>query len=189
VHQSDCIAKYEKDKPMKFNLEKSKEILRQTPATLNNLLNNLSGDWIRNNEGGESWSPYDIVGHLIHGERADWIDRIKIILEFGESKAFEPFDRFAQFKSSEGKFLGDLLQTFAELREKNIKELDSLNITEEQLNLRGQHPALGTVTLSQLISTWTVHDLNHIAQIVRVMSKQYADEVGPWKDYLPVLAR
>jgi len=174
---------------MKFNLEKSKEILRQTPSTVNNLLQNLSGEWIKNNEGGESWSPYDILGHLIHGDRADWMGRIKTILEFGETKAFVPFDRFAQFKSSEGKSLRDLLDTFAALRAENIEELDSLNITEEQLLLRGQHPAFGTVTLAQLISTWTVHDLGHIAQIARVMSKQYIDEVGPWKDYLPVLTR
>ncbi|HKJ80407.1 MAG TPA: DinB family protein [Ignavibacteriaceae bacterium] len=174
---------------MKFSIEKSKEILRQTPATLNNLLNNLSDEWIKNNEGGKSWSPYDIVGHLIHGEKTDWIGCIKTILDHGETKAFEPFDRFAQFKSSEGKPLEELLDTFASLRAANLKELDSLNITEDKFLLNGLHPAFGTVTLSQLISTWTVHDLGHLVQAASVMSKQYIDEVGPWKDYLPVLTR
>jgi hypothetical protein len=174
---------------MKFNLEKSKEILAQTPSTLKIMLSGLSGEWINNNEGGESWSPYDIVGHLIHGERADWMGRIKTILEYGETKEFVSFDRFAQFKSSKGKSLQELLEIFAELREENLRELGSLNITEDKLLLRGQHPVFGTVSLSQLISTWTVHDLGHIAQIARVMSKQYVDEVGPWKEYLPVLTR
>lgn len=174
---------------MKFDLGKTKEILRQTPYTLTNLLENLSTDWTMSNEGGESWSPFDVVGHLIHGDRTDWIQRIRIILEYGESKPFEPFNRFAQFKDSEGKSLPDLLGTFTALREANLKVLDELNITEEQLSLRGIHPELGGVTLSQLLSAWTVHDLNHIGQIVRVISKQYQNEVGPWKAYLTVLNR
>lgn len=174
---------------MEFNIAKSNEILRQTPGTLQSLLGNLSGDWINNNEGGESWSPYDILGHLIHGEKADWMGRIKTILNHGDSKPFEPFDRFAQFNTSTGKSMEDLLKEFALLRERNLEELASLNISGDQLKLRGSHPALGTVTLAQLISTWTVHDLGHLAQISRVMSKQYINEVGPWKDYLPVLTR
>jgi len=172
---------------MKFEITKTVEILRQTPYTLSQLLQNLSGEWIMNNEGGDSWSPYDIVGHLIHGDKTDWIQRIRIILEHGEAKPFDPFDRFAQFKNSEGKSLSDLLYDFTVLREENLKVLDGLNITSDKLNMRGIHPEFGIVTLSQLLATWAVHDLDHIAQIARVLSKQYTDEVGPWKKYLTIL--
>lgn len=172
---------------MKFEITKAVEILRQTPYTLSQLLQNLSGEWINNNEGGDSWSPYDIVGHLIHGDKTDWIQRIRIILEHGEAKPFEPFDRFAQFKNSEGKSILDLLNEFTVLREENLKVLDKLKITNDKLNKRGIHPEFGIVTLSQLLATWAVHDLDHIAQIARVLSKQYTDEVGPWKKYLTIL--
>lgn len=172
---------------MKFEIEKAKEILRQTPSTLTYLLQNLSDEWIKNNEGGETWSPYDVVGHLIHGDKTNWIQRIRVILEYGETKQFEPFDRFAQFKLYNRKSLPELLAIFIELRNDNLKILDELNITNEKLQLKGKHPELGTVTLSQLISTWVVHDLNHIAQIVRVIAKQYSNEVGPWKAYLSIL--
>ena len=174
---------------MKFELEKAKEVLRQTPVTLTTLLQPLSEEWIRNNEGEDSWSPFDIIGHLIHGERTDWIPRARIILEHGEAWPFEPFDRFAQFKASEGKSLAELLETFAVLRRDNLRALDELDITPEKLQRRGVHPDFGPVTLAQLLSTWTVHDLGHIAQITRVMARQYGDEVGPWKAYLPILTR
>lgn len=174
---------------MEFQLGHAKEILRRTPATLDSLLRHLPEEWIRSNEGPESWSPFDVVGHLIHGEETDWIPRAKLILEYGESRTFEPFDRFAMFEKSRGKSLGDLLDTFGQLREENLKELDKMNLKPEMLEKRGMHPELGVVTLSQLLSTWVVHDLSHIGQIVRVMAKQYGKAVGAWADYLPVLSR
>lgn len=171
---------------MKFDLHKSIGVLERTPKVVAAMLEGLNEDWIMSNEGGESWSPYDIVGHFIHGEKTDWIERSKIILAQSENKTFEPFDRFAQFENSKGKTLSDLLNEFAELRSENIAELRSLQI-EGQLNLKGIHPDLGEVTLENLLSTWVVHDLGHIAQLGRVMSKQYKDNVGPWLAYLPIL--
>jgi len=170
-----------------FNLKKAVEILRRTPAVLMSLLSDLSDEWIYKNEGGESWNPFDIVGHLIHGEKMDWIPRAKIILEYGEYKPFEPFDRFAQFKESEGKTLNDLLEEFAKLRKDNVDMLNKLNLNENDFNKTGIHPEFGKVTLKQLLSTWVVHDLSHVRQISRVMAKQYRNEIGPWKKYLPVI--
>jgi len=172
---------------MNFELAQAIEILSRTPATLNSLLRDLSDPWLVQNEGPDTWSPYDVIGHLIHGEETDWIPRAKIILEHGESRAFEPFDRVAMFEESKGKSIAELLDTFAELRAKNLCELESLNPTSELLDKRGRHPELGVVTLRQLLSTWVVHDLGHIRQVVRVMSKQYRDAVGPWKAYLSIL--
>ena len=143
------------------------------------LLLNLSDRWTRPNEGGETWSAFDIVGHLIHGEKTDWIPRAAIILSSNPTKEFEAFDRFAQFEESKGKSLLQLLEEFKLLREKNIQLLLSMEINEEKLSLTGTHPDFGVVTLSQLLATWVVHDLNHIAQVTRVMAKQYKDEVGP----------
>jgi len=174
---------------MDFQLDCAKQILRQTPVALTSMLNHLSGEWVLNNEGPDTWSPFDVVGHLIHGEETDWIPRARIILEHGEERAFEPFDRFAMFEKSKGKSLSDLLFKFELLRAANLEELDRMNLTPELLAKRGKHPELGIVTLSQLLSTWAVHDLNHIAQIVRVMSKQYSDAVGPWKEYLSILQK
>ena len=170
-----------------FNLKEATEILERTPAVLISLLSGLSDEWIYNNEGGESWTPYDIVGHLIHGEKKDWIQRTNIILEHGEDKPFEPFDRFAQFKDSEGKTLNDLLEEFEKLRKVNIDVLNNLNLEEKDLNKKGIHPEFGNVTLKQLLSTWVVHDLSHIRQIARVMAKQYKNEIGPWEKYLRVI--
>lgn len=172
---------------MGFTIEKSIEILERTPDVLNTLLKNISADWTSNNEGGETWSAYDIIGHLIHGEKTDWIPRAEIILSEKSDKTFVPFDRFAQFKDSEGKSLAQLLDEFKMLRAKNIEHLRSKNLTEKNLEEKGIHPAFGEVTLSQLLSTWVVHDLNHIAQISRVMAKQYKAEVGPWIEYLRIL--
>ena len=174
---------------MEFQLDHAKEILSRTPATLNSLLRHLPEEWVLTNEGPDTWSPFDVVGHLIHGEETDWIPRASIILEFGESGTFERFDRFAMFEKSRGKSLGDLLDRFEWLRGENLKELEGMNLTPEMLGSRGTHPELGVVTLSQLLSTWAVHDLGHIGQIVRVMAKQYGQAVGPWKVYLPVLSR
>lgn len=174
---------------MKFQLEQATEILRRIPSTLNSLLLHLPDEWVFPNEGLESWSPYDVVGHLIHAEEADWISRAKIILEHGETRRFEPFDRFAMFEKSRGKSLAELLDTFERQREVSLKELEKMRLTTEILEKRGKHPELGMVTLGQLLSTWVVHDLGHIGQIVRVMAKQYQNQVGPWQAYLPILAR
>jgi hypothetical protein len=172
---------------MNFELAQAIEILRRTPATLNALLRDLPEPWLVQNEGVDTWSPYDVIGHLIHGEETDWIPRAKIIIEHGETRAFEPFDRVAMFEESKGKSFVELLDTFAELRAKNLCELDSLSLTADLLNKRGRHPELGVVTLRQLLSTWVVHDLGHIRQVVRVMSKQYRDAIGPWRPYLSIL--
>jgi DinB superfamily len=174
---------------MEFKLEHATEILRRTPKTLNSLLHHLSEPWLFQNEGPETWSPFDIVGHLIHGEETDWIPRAKIVLEHGEERAFEPFDRFAMFEKSKGKTLAQLLDTFASLREVNLQQLDNMKLSSVDLERKGKHPELGVVTLRQLLATWVVHDLGHVGQVVRVMSKQYRDEVGPWKEYLPILVR
>jgi hypothetical protein len=174
---------------MEFQLDQAKEILRRTPATLNSLLRRLPGEWVLPNEGPETWSPFDVVGHLCHGEETDWVPRARMILELGEARTFEPFDRVAMFEKSRGKSLGDLLDKFDRLRTESLRELEGMNLTPEMLRKRGKHPELGAVTLSQLLSTWVVHDLGHVGQIVRVMAKQYVEAVGPWRAYLPVLSR
>ncbi len=172
---------------MNFTLKKSIEILERTPDVLNIMLQNISVEWTANNEGEQTWSAYDIIGHLIHGESTDWIPRAKIMLSEKPDKKFEPFDRLAQFDESKGKSLTQLLDEFKALREKNIQYLRSKELTDKDLEKKGIHPAFGEVTLSQLFSTWVVHDLNHIAQISRVMAKQYKEEVGPWIEYLGIL--
>jgi len=172
---------------MKFDLEKSIEILERTPFVLEAMLSGLSDEWILNNEGPDTWSPFDIMGHLIHGEKTDWIPRLEIIFSAKTDKTFEPFDRFAQFETSKGKSLKQLIDEFKELRKQNIQILVSKELTEDKLNQQGIHPTFNQVTLRQLLSTWVVHDLNHIAQISRVMAKQYKFEVGPWKEYLKIV--
>lgn len=172
---------------MKFELEKSIEVLERTPEVLQVLLKDLSDGWIQNNEGANTWSPYDIMGHLIHGEKTDWMIRIRTILGAADNKLFLPFDRFAQLRENQNKSIDELVFEFEQLRDKNIGELKGLRITKKQLQLTGTHPELGEVTLRQLISTWVVHDLGHISQISRVMAKQYQDEVGPWINYLGIL--
>jgi len=172
---------------MKFDLNKSIELLERTPALLEALLSNLSPDWVMNNEGPDTWSPFDVVGHLIHGEKTDWITRANIILDQQGNRQFKPFDRFAQFDASQGKTMEQLLIEFRPLRAANIESLRAMNIDESKLILEGVHPEFGTVTLEQLLATWVVHDLAHIAQITRVMAHQYADEVGPWKAYIGLL--
>ncbi len=172
---------------MDFNLSKSLEILQRTPDALFAIVQGISSDWTSTNEGGDTWSVYDIIGHLIHGEKTDWIQRIEIILSDSKDKTFEPFDRFAQFEESKDKTLPALFAEFKILREKNIKTLQSFHLTKNDFSKKGNHPALGEVTLAQLIATWTVHDLNHLAQIARVMAKQYKNETGPWIEYLSIL--
>lgn len=170
-----------------FDLKKATEILERTPVILEHLLNGLSSQWILTNEGPGTWSPYDILGHLIHGEKTDWIPRMLIILSNDGSKTFTPFDRFAQEKASEGKSINDLLTDFKTLRAANLTTLRKQNISAEDLTKTGRHPDFGEVTLAQLLATWTVHDLNHLSQISRVMASQYSSDVGPWLQYLKIL--
>lgn len=172
---------------MNFSLSKSIEILERTPDVLIAMLQYVSTEWTLNNEGAETWSAYDIVGHLIHAEKTDWIPRLEIILSNKPDKNFKPFDRFAQFEESKEKSLPLLLHEFKHLRQTNIEILRSKKLTDKDLKKIGIHPAFGEVTLSQLLSTWTVHDLNHIAQIARVMAKHYKNDVGPWIEYLRIL--
>ena len=172
---------------MEFQLTEAVAILNRTPGALRALLSGLPESWIGANEGPETFSPWDVVGHLIHGEETDWIPRAQIILAEGESQPLTPFDRFGHYQKCQGKPLGELLDTFARLRRQNLETLEQMNLTPEKLALRGTHPALGPVTLAQLLATWAAHDLGHICQIVRVMAKQYAEAVGPWKAYIRVL--
>ena len=171
---------------MNFEISKSIEILSRTPKVLKTLLSGLSEEWVSNNEGEGTWSPYDVIGHLIHGEKTDWIPRAKIILSDSTDKTFEPFDRFAQF-NQEAKSIEELLNEFSVLRAQNLEELKSMEIEDTQLLEKGIHPELGEARLKELLSTWTIHDLGHIAQIARVMAKQYQSEVGPWIAYLGIL--
>ncbi|NHM06933.1 DinB family protein [Flavobacterium sp. CYK-4] len=174
---------------MDFNISQAITVLERTPKTLDFLLSGMEDSWIFNNEGEESWSPYDVLGHLIHGEKTDWIVRMDIILSDQPERTFATFDRFAQFESNKGKTFTALMEEFQSLRSTNINILKSKNLTDDDLAKTGIHPALGTVTLKELLATWVVHDLGHIAQISRVMAKQYQNEVGPWQVYLPILSR
>ena len=174
---------------MEFTLRDATAVLERTPRTLRAMLEGLPQSWIDAAEGPEEWSPFVIVGHLIHGERTDWIPRARIVLEQGQARAFTPFDRFAQFEASRGKPLSNLLDEFSALRAENLSTLTAWRLTEEQLGLEGRHPDFGAVTLRQLLATWVAHDLGHIAQVARAMAKRYRDEVGPWRAYLPVMDR
>jgi hypothetical protein len=170
-----------------FNLDETIALLTRTPATLDVMLRGLPANWVRRNEGKDTWSAFDIVGHLIVGERTDWMARARIILESGEARPFDAFDRFAQLKETQNKSLEQLLDDFTRLRSENLAALKALNLQPEDLNRRGRHPVLGVVTLSQLLATWAVHDLTHVHQLSRVMAHQYRDAVGPWSAYLGVL--
>ena len=172
---------------MSHKLEDSIALLGRTPATLNALLRDLPERWTASNEGDNTWSAFDVVGHLIHGERTDWMPRVERILNFGESRVFDPFDRFAQAKQSQGKTLPQLLDEFAGLRSENLEKLRALNLGSEDFGKKGRHPALGVVTLSELLATWAAHDLTHLHQISRIMGYQYREAVGPWKAYLGVM--
>jgi hypothetical protein len=172
---------------MTFDLDKYLEVLERTPAVLETLLAGLSPEWITGNEGPDTWSPYDVVGHLIHGERTDWMARLDIILSDREDKRFVPFDRFAQFRESQGKSLADLLREFRDERSANVARVRALQLTAADLDRTGTHPRFGTVTARQLLSTWAAHDLDHIMQISRVMASQIGTEVGPWVEYMRIL--
>jgi hypothetical protein len=171
-----------------FVMEEAVAILARTPATLDALLRGLPDDWIVAHEGGETWSPFDVIGHLIHGERTDWMPRARIILEHGEARAFDTFDRLAQFKVSERRTLASLLDELATLRQENLRQLATLHLTDADLDRRGRHPELGVVTLRQLLATWVAHDLDHVVQISRVLARQYSDDVGPWRAYLRIIS-
>ncbi|MFN2570408.1 MAG: DinB family protein [Gemmatimonadales bacterium] len=172
---------------MKFDLAQAMEILERTPAVLTALLRDVNADWERGTEGPETFSPFDNVGHLIDGEETDWMARARIILAQGKNPRFEPYDRFRHRARNVQRTLASLLDEFARLRAENLRMLRAWWLTEEQLDLRGAHPRLGSVTLRQLFAAWVVHDLGHIAQVARVMAKQYRAEVGPWVPFLPVL--
>lgn len=162
-------------------------LLERTPAALNALLRGLPESWVRHNEGENTWSPFDIVGHLVVGERSDWIPRLQRILEHGEAKPFDPFDRFAQFKENGTKSLEEVLDEFSTLRAQSLAELSRLNLQSPDFERKGRHLRLGSVTLGQLLATWATHDLNHLHQLARVMAYQYRDAVGPWSRFLGVL--
>jgi hypothetical protein len=172
---------------MRFDLTRAVEILARTPSTLRALLRGLPEMWTRGDEGPETWSPFDVMGHLNHGERTDWIPRAKIILAEGQSRTFEPFDRYAQLGRDQERTLEDLLQEFEDLRSESLRALGEMNLSEQDLDRKGRHPEFGAVTLRQLLAAWVVHDLGHIAQIARAMAKQYREEAGPWRAYLPIL--
>lgn len=174
---------------MNFDLNTGIQVLERTPSALRGMLDGVSPAWFDATEGPETWSPYVVVGHLIHGERTDWIPRAEIILTQGENRQFTPYDRFAQFNESQGKSLRDLLDEFAELRQANLRTLTGWQLTDAQLALTGEHPAFGSVTLRQLLAAWVTHDLGHIVQVARVMAKQYRDAIGPWRAYLAVVDR
>jgi hypothetical protein len=170
-----------------FDLESAIEVLRRTPAAVRELLTGLGDEWIRGTEGPETFNPFDVVGHLIDGEETDWIPRAKIILARGPSPRFQPYDRLRHRARNNGRTLGSLLDEFARLRAANLDLLRSWNLTDSDLALPGEHPTLGAVTLRHLLAGWVVHDLGHVAQIARVMAKQYKEEVGPWLPFMPVL--
>jgi hypothetical protein len=174
---------------MQFRLEHAYEVLERTPPLLRAWLAERDAAWTHANYGPDTFSPFDVVGHLIAGERTDWMARLRIILQNGPSRPFDRFDRTAMYAESRGKTMQQLLAAFEQLRARNLGELRSLNLLPEQLALPGMHPDLGAVTLQQLLATWVVHDLNHIAQIAKAMAYQYRDQVGPWSAYLPILPR
>ena len=170
-----------------FVTEEAIALLSRTPSTLDTLLRGLPEGWVAAHEGGDTWSPFDVIGHLIHGERTDWMPRARIILAQGKNRRFEPYDRFRHRARNAKRTLDSLLDEFARLRVENLRTLESWGLSNQQLDLPGEHPSLGAVTLRQLLAAWVVHDLGHIAQVARVMAKQYRADVGPWVPYLPVL--
>lgn len=174
---------------MEFDLENGIAVLERTPQTLHVLLGSLPSQWTTANEGQGTWSPYEVVGHLISGEETDWMVRLRIIVSQSADRRFAPFDRFRHLERDQGQSLERLLADFRRLREENLRELRSLRLTSAHLQLTGEHPEFGTVTASQLLATWVAHDLGHLGQIARVMAKQYRDAVGPWHAYLSILDR
>jgi hypothetical protein len=172
---------------MEFDLEAGIAVLERTPRTLRAMLDGLPSAWTESTDGPDTWSAYDVVGHLLHGERNDWIPRVSIILAQGDDRKFKPFDREAMFRESDRKSLSTLLDEFESARAESLRKLKDLKLTPAQLELTGEHPAFGTVTMRQLLSTWVAHDLGHLVQINRTMARQYRDGVGPWREYLSVM--
>jgi len=172
---------------MEQNLQLTIALLARTPAALNALLRGLPAGWTRRNEGGDTWNVFDVVAHLIYGEQTDWIPRARIILKFGESRTFEPFDRKGHIKLSQGKTLAQLLDEFVHVRSESLDQLRAMNLRPEDLERQGRHPAFGPVKLSQHLASWVAHDLTHLHQISRIMAHQYREAVGPWSGYLGVL--
>jgi hypothetical protein len=172
---------------MQNNLEQTISLLARTPATLNALLRDLPESWTHRSEGENTWNPSEIVGHLVHAEKADWLPRVRMILDFGETRAFEAFNRTGFRDLTLDTSLPQLLDEFARLRSENLDALRALNLQPDDLKRRGRHPALGAVTLSQLLATWPAHDMTHLHQISRVLAYQYRDAVGPWSDFLGVM--
>jgi hypothetical protein len=174
---------------MNFKIEEAIEILERTPQTLSSLLTGLSNEWIYSNEGESTWRPFDVVGHLIEAEKYNWIPRIEMILTKGESETFPPFDRFSQLRQNKEKTINQLLSEFTILRQQNLETLKAIVTEQTNLNQTGIHPDFGVVKLSEQLSTWTTHDLSHIAQITRIMANRYHDDVGPWKTYLRIMKK
>lgn len=170
-----------------FVLDEAMLLLERTPAALDALLRGLPDSWIEGNEGGTTWSAFDVVGHLIHADRTNWLPRMAAILEHGESRPFDDFDRFAQLTQSQGRTMAALLEEFAAIRQQSLRELTARALSDADLDRRGRHPALGMVTLRQLLSTWVSHDLDHLMQVSRVLARQYSDEVGPWRAFLRII--
>lgn len=174
---------------MNFNINKSIDLLQRTPFVLEALLKDIDPDWAHCNEGEDTFSPFDVLGHLIHGEKTDWMQRLEIILSDKSDKTFQAYDRFAQYEESRGKSMNQLLEEFKLLRAQNIKLLQAKKLSASDFEKTATHPSLGTVSLRELLSTWTVHDLSHLAQISRVICKHYSEDVGPWREFLPILTR
>jgi uncharacterized damage-inducible protein DinB len=174
---------------MQFRIDDAIAILSHTPAALDAMVRGLPEPWLHANEGPETWSPFDVVGHLVAGERTDWVTRLRLILEHGDKHPFEPFNRTAMFEESKGKGITELLDTFATLRAQNLETVRALQLEPADFVRRGMHPSLGSVTLEQLLATWVTHDMTHMAQISRVIAKQFTAEVGPWREYIGVLNR
>ncbi len=174
---------------MRFDLNQSADILGRTPTLLRHWLSGLGREWIDNNYGRDTFSPFDVIGHLLHGEQTDWMARIEIILEHGTTKTFTPWDRYAMYTESQGKSIDQLLDEFAAARQQNLTKLTAKKLTEADLDRTGTHPRFGTVTLRQLLATWVTHDLNHIHQIAKCMAWQYRDEIGPWREYVTFIDR
>ena len=172
---------------MDFDIDRAIPVLARTPSVLRAMIQGLPSEWINGDEGDKTWSPFDVLGHLIHGERTDWIPRARMILESGDSRTFDTFDRFAQERESKGKGIDELLDTFEVLRAENVRILEGMKLTAEDLQRAGMHPQLGRVTLGQLLATWVAHDLDHLVQISRTMAKQYKEAVGPWREFLTVV--
>jgi uncharacterized damage-inducible protein DinB len=174
---------------MDFQVDRAVELLSRTPATLQALLAGVSDDWTRSDEGPETWSPFVTVGHMTFAEEFNWIPRARMILEHGEARVFEPFDRFAQFERYKAFSLEQLLDAFTARRRESLAALAAMKLTPERLARRGRHPDFGAVTLSQLLATWTVHDMNHVGQIVQTLAKQYREAIGPWRRFVPIVDR